>query len=153
MILPPPCLTVGLTCLDLTVSPSRIQAQVRPSELKRFIFVSSDQITRFQSSNVQCAWALHQASLFPTFFWLSMGFFFFSSEPNPAFLKALRTVSGLTLIPWSISKVFATFTALSKRSFVALRTQYLSSTSDNTLGRPPLLLSIWEQTSFRTLET
>jgi hypothetical protein len=43
----------NLTCLGSSLSPSLIQAQTRPSELKRLILVSSDQTTRFQSSIVQ----------------------------------------------------------------------------------------------------
>ena len=138
MTLPPPPFTVIFTCLGFKLSPSRIQTQLLPSELNRFILVSSDRITLFQSSEVQCFRKLHQSKRFLMLALDSIGFLGLIIAPKPPLRSALRTVSGLTLVPTSVSSNFEILLALLTAFIVAWRTQNLSSAWESNLGRPPL---------------
>src|SRR5258708_32877368 len=51
---PPPNLSVPSTSLSLRPSPFFFHTHFLPSDPKRLILVSSDQMTLFQSSTVQC---------------------------------------------------------------------------------------------------
>ena len=48
MTFPPPCLTVGMTCLSLYSSPGHRHSCLKPSEPNKLIFISSDHRTSFQ---------------------------------------------------------------------------------------------------------
>src|SRR4029078_9120681 len=98
---PPPCLIVGLTFRSSRSLTSLNQPHDLPSELNRFIFDSSENITRFQSSSAQFLCSLAHSSLALIFFLLSEVFFFFSPALRPQLLSALATVLLSTWILWT----------------------------------------------------
>src|SRR5271169_3976553 len=123
MIEPPPCLMVCLTWCGCSLSPSRIQHQLRPSEPKRLTLVSSDHMTRFQSSTDQSLWARAKSKRDLMFFGERYGFFFFSTAPRPASFKARPTVRELTTMPSLMLSSLATEVVFSSSPEVIERTQ------------------------------
>ena len=95
MTLPPPPFTVIFTCLGFKLSPSQIQTQLLPSELNRLILVLSDQITLFQSSEVQCFRTLHQSKRFLMLALDSIGFLDLIIAPNPSYEAFFEQFLGL----------------------------------------------------------
>ena len=134
MILPPPCFTAIFTCFGCSYSLSLIHAHTRPSELQQLIFVSSDHITRFQSSIVQSRWALHQASRFLAWVLVSFGFLGFLTALRQLSQRVLLTVSTLTTVATSVWSSFRTFKALSTLPTVTFLTHYRSSADDIARG-------------------
>ena len=67
-------------CDGLRATLSRIQGQRHPSDPKRLILVSSENMTRRQSSIVQCLWALANARRALKFFDDRFCFLFFRSH-------------------------------------------------------------------------
>ena len=106
---PPPCFTVCWTFFGCNDSPSLNQVQLRPSDPNRLIFVSSEKITRFQSSTLQSWWALAKASLSFLFFWEIIGFFFLLPLRRPALWSSLLTVRGDTDLPFCSEIILVNF--------------------------------------------
>src|SRR5271169_306838 len=94
---PPPCLTVCDTVRGSWRLVSRTQHQERPSELKRLILVSSDQITRSQSAIVQCWCLFAKTNRSLIFFRESNGLVSFTDDLKQASLSARRTVLSETI--------------------------------------------------------
>src|SRR5271169_169100 len=120
---PPPCLTVCLSLWVCRLSPSRTQHQERPSVQNRFILVSSDQMTCFQSATVQSLWRLAKSSLALIFLDERSGLHSFSAASMPASCRVLRTVRSLTSILRSSLSLFCTTTAVSSLPEVIALTQ------------------------------
>lgn len=115
-----PCLTVFMTCWACWRSPANFHYQARPSEPKRLILVSSDQMTRFQSSIVQSMWFLVNSRRVLVIAAESFGFSFFSAALKPASWRAQRMVFTLTSIFTSALSLLATCMAVS--NFPEVRT-------------------------------
>src|SRR5262245_61197292 len=93
--LPPPNLTVPLTCCSVSLPLRPFHTHSSPSDPTRLTFVSSDQTTRFQSSVVQCWYRKVKLPRWRICFAESRGFFFLCAALRPASCKARRTVWGL----------------------------------------------------------
>lgn len=112
------------------------------SDWNRFIFVSSDQITRFQSSTVQCLRFL-QNSRGALIFLLDKAVF----STNTIQWSALRAVHWHTFLPISIAACLNVFEEF---SFILSNINWVSKSLSN-LGRSPefgLELTFWR---FRTV--
>src|SRR5437588_3232371 len=93
---PPPNLTVPLTSLAFSPSPLFFHTYSCPSDPILLILVSSDHITLFQSSTVQCWYLRAKANLLLLLPLESRGFFFFTTAFNEASLRIFLTVWGKT---------------------------------------------------------
>ena len=93
---PPPNFRVSLIWRGFKPGFSEIQHQLHPSDPNLHVFVSSDQITLFQSSAVQFSCLLAKASRSLRFFLINIGFFFFSVALSPPSRRTLLTVLSLT---------------------------------------------------------
>src|SRR3954447_927140 len=96
---PPLNLTVPFTSWADNPFPGLFHTHLHLSEPRQLIFVSSDQMTRFQSYSVQC-WCSNANSIC-CFICLgnNFGFFFFTNALNPACLRTWHTVVLLTFVP------------------------------------------------------
>src|SRR5271170_3110866 len=101
MIHPPLCFRVRLTWCFLSSVPGHLHTHFRPSDPYRFILVSSDQTTRFQSSTVQCWYFVANSSLWRICFERNKGFLGFTYDFKPCCFKALRMVSEWIKVPVS----------------------------------------------------
>src|SRR5271163_1538723 len=137
---PPPCFTVFETCCEM-MPPTLLQdffhTHFRPSEPRRLIFVSSENITRFQSSSVQC-WYL-TANAYRCLIWvaLSNGFFCFTADFIPSDFNTFRNVWVLTCICMVLLNSFCSRTAVSAAPEVTKRMSLRLSAADILAGRPP----------------
>src|SRR5581483_3444028 len=98
-----------------------------PSEQKRLILVSSDQITRSQSVSVQSLWSFANCNLFLIFLAERSGFLSFFLALSPASLRARRTVLAFTDTLSSSFNLFVAAVAVGMRPDVTDRTQCLLS--------------------------
>src|SRR5437764_62835 len=97
MIDPLPCLTVGIMWLGLKALPGSFQLHFLPSEPNRLILVSSDHMTRFQSSTVQCWYFFANPNRATMCRGLRSGFFTLAADFNPLFRSTLLIVVALTM--------------------------------------------------------
>ena len=107
-----------------------------PSLLSLLILVSSDQITLFQSSNVQfsCSKAHYNRALLCTFD--SFGFFTLFIALRPCSLKVRLTVVGETLYSLSRLIVLVASSAVFVLPLATKRARARLSLDVNLLGRP-----------------
>src|SRR5436190_13837481 len=88
----PPNFLVPFTSLPLKPSPGFFHTHFLPSDPSLLILVSSDHITFFQSSTVQC-WCVRAKSILAFLCFLERkGFFFLATAFRPAALRLQRTV-------------------------------------------------------------
>ena len=125
-------------CFGCTSSLSLFQHQTQPFKLKQFTLNSSVNITRFQLSKVQSILSLHQRRRSLALSSLMSGFFTLGKAPKPLFLRALRTVSALTLILRLCESSSLVFIALPKPPLAIFCTQHLLFSIVSFYGRPPL---------------
>src|SRR6266498_288447 len=106
IIQPPPNFTVGITWRSVSSSSGLFQQYSRPSDPNIMNLDSSDQITRFHSSNPQSLYFLANFKRNPRCFFFKYGFFRLILEEKP-FLRNVRfTVLELTLILLLVFRFF-----------------------------------------------
>ena len=106
---PPPPFTVGFTLRGCRDSPALDQVHLCPSEPNLLIFVSSEKMTRFQSSAVQSLWDFAKARRSLRFLAEMAGFFFFVVARIQALWSSLERVLGEILIPFTSLMTLANF--------------------------------------------
>ena len=147
-MLPPPCFTVCLTWNGWRGVSFFLKQYWIPSEFQRLIFVSSEKITRFQSSTVQCWWAF--AHWKRAFLCLldKKGFLDFLRGLIPIFRRLFRVDWYVICTPWRCRSLYTSFPVLHdpERTLLLMswsvlteRTRGLPEARSGNVGRQDLL--------------
>ena len=138
MIFPPPCFTVGSTSLSKSGWPFFFHTYFCPSDPNLLILVSSNQITHFQSSTVQCWYFRAKAKHCLLWCLERNGFFFFTTATKSSLLSAFLMVCTETGLGSVLLRFWATSTAFSALpDWIFMKIALLSL--GDSLGQHPLL--------------
>lgn len=148
MRFPPPNLAVSLTVRPFSFSPDLFQTHMRPSEPRRFTFVSSEHTTTDQSASVQCLYFRAKSILALRCRGVRKGFFCLSAAFISSRLRALCTVSTLTVLPVRPENFGAAPAAVSSSPEVIVRVIARQSRGDRMRGRSDGCFLVSGQSAF-----